>query len=268
MSTDCSNVFREWALSYSGMDGGNPSAPLWICGIEFGDDLAAESDMSPVREVPCWTAEGRAVSVRRAAEKGNPRLSYLKWPYCILAAKLASVVLTGELDGWRRYYREDADEKGFCGRYGGVFCLNLFPITCRRITEDGWDSHLQTRTGFPSRHHYRAWCVEYRFGFLRDLARSHRPAAIVCPSAADTRHYSLHAFAHGVPLPERPIMERQVGRKHLRTYKLASCIENSSLWVVPFLGQGGVMSNAHVRDLGRLIRNEICHGAPQRLDGV
>lgn len=27
---------KEWACSFSGCDGGNPNAPIWLCGIEWG----------------------------------------------------------------------------------------------------------------------------------------------------------------------------------------------------------------------------------------
>ena len=29
-------TFVEWTCSLSGCDGGNPDAPIWICGIEWG----------------------------------------------------------------------------------------------------------------------------------------------------------------------------------------------------------------------------------------
>ena len=35
-SHDVSPQFRAWACSLSGCDGGNPNAPLYLCGIEWG----------------------------------------------------------------------------------------------------------------------------------------------------------------------------------------------------------------------------------------
>lgn len=266
--TNVESDFAKYALSYSGMDGGNLNAPLWICGIEFGGELAEGIPFKRSDKIPCWTdASPRMESINEAKitmADGKRQTSYKMWPFCRMASKLTVAVLSGAISGWRQHYYTDKEHKGYCGARGGNFSLNLFPITFRRIGDAEWTDKLRTTTGFQSSDQYRAWCREHRFPWLRELVQRYRPATVVCCSAAKTRNYFLSAFSNeSARLPE-PF--KYLGKKKLPVYKLEGCTDKTSLWIVPFLGQGGILANGDIEHLGTLIRADILNNSNIRLE--
>jgi hypothetical protein len=181
---------------------------------------------------------------------------------------LATKILSGEITTWKNYYHTDPSGKGFCGQWGGLFCLNLFPINFRRHNNSGWSYELQNITGFATKHHYRVWCVERRFPHLQELAVQYKPSVIVCPSASETRDDCITAFGRrgqelGYPIFCLP----STAKKDLPVYRLASHVQECVFWVVPFLGQGGIMADCQIQKLGEYIRDDIVRRTPERLTG-
>lgn len=273
--------FKEFALSYSGMDGGNTDAPLWICGIEFGGQVSPDVKFEPVREMPFWSAKTRSDNLGKAK---TSRDRYISWNYCRMASKLTVCVLsevscTEDLNskwGWRsHYYEQEIDpedqrklaDRGYCGKFGGNLSLNLYPINFPRLEDAHWSETHRQRTGFETQYHYKAWCVENRFMKLRELVSKLKPAAIVCTSAVDTRNDFRLAFCDpSLPLGD-PITLSEQGKKKLVVYKVSGNDGTTTVWIVPFLGQGGIMADRAIIRLGGMIRDDILERDRHRLDG-
>ena len=266
--TNVSPNFQQYALSYSGMDGGNPDAPLWICGIEFGGELAGENQFTQADKIPCWTDASREASINKAKATGNRQDGYKMWPFCRLASKLTVAVMSGDISEWRQHYYSDSEQKGYCGACGCNFSLNLYPINFRRIGDAGWNDDLRCGTGFASRHHYRAWCVEHRFRWLQKLMSNHKPSAVVCCAAAETRDDFARAFCGRSPQDwSKPFSTLDRGRKRLSFFKLNGIVDGTTVWIVPFLGQGGLLRDDDIKTVGGWIRADILKSAPNRLSG-
>ena len=267
--------FEKYALSNSGMDGGNLDAPLYICGIEFGGSFTTTTAFSPEPNVPCWSKEMRLKTLEKATAPGDRKNRFTMWPYCRMASKLTVSVLFDCIHDekdlereWRHHYCTDPELKGYCGRSGGNFSLNLYPIPFRRISDAKWHSSLTNTTGLQSRQQYRDWCERYRFPILRDLVRTHKPAAIICTSAIETRKDFASAFCDDRKIDwEAPFNTLPQRKTALPIFRLPSVSSETTLSIVPFLGQGGILSNENVLKLGRWIRADILARSPERLNG-
>lgn len=54
---DTDDAWSQYFASYAGLDGGNPNASVWICGIEHGGSIAPMADAPPpVHELGAWDA--------------------------------------------------------------------------------------------------------------------------------------------------------------------------------------------------------------------
>ena len=181
----------ELARSFAGCDGGRIRAELWVCGIEpYGDAGtidAAQPHLSPHSPEwctpPCWPA-GFATSLLdgqplvlpddlRRAWRPRRRVSY-DW----LLAALCSRVFEGA-DNAEGYLRHRLYQAA-----GDIFKLNLFPLACRRDTQERWSSDHQQRSDCALKRHYTQQVLEHRGRFFRALIAEHKPRVILCTGAA------------------------------------------------------------------------------------
>ena len=259
---NCSTInsrFKKYALSYSGMDGGNLNAPLWICGIEFGESLTKDTRFQPVTSAPYWNQETRDASIEKSKGPNGCRQDrYTMWPFCRLASKLTITVLTGALSDWRTHYHSNPEQKGYCGKHSGNFSMNLFPISFRHISNTNWNEELRSKTGLSSLDCYYEWCINHRFPLLRSLVTEHKPAAIVCCGIGKRNNFA-QAFCGKTQKNwnDRLFNKKKKSTKTLLYYKLQSIINDTTVWIVPFLGQGGLLSNKDIEELGNWVRSDI-----------
>ncbi|MEA3222767.1 MAG: hypothetical protein U9P49_06340 [Thermodesulfobacteriota bacterium] len=151
----------DWACSYSGCDGGNPKAEIWICGIEWGfakekrwDNETYEKKLNEYykKELPEEISKGGDIPLK---DKYYIREN-LDYPYGINVAKLYSAII-GEKVG---KYRDVAEKS----KGSEIFRMNLYPIAFRNTDENFWKGYeLDKLTGFEEKHLFKTWCFLNRF---------------------------------------------------------------------------------------------------------
>ena len=131
-------IFIDWACSFSGCDGGNPGAKLWICGIEWGG--GSKEYYNDV--LPEQIQEGEYVP-----PKIYPWKETLKEPYGRNVAKLYTVIKGGNVEA----YRDVAELPGL-----DIFKMNLYPIAFRNTDDQLWKSNgLDKLTGFEEKYLFK-----------------------------------------------------------------------------------------------------------------
>ncbi|HDR14974.1 MAG TPA: hypothetical protein ENN79_05715, partial [Desulfobacteraceae bacterium] len=173
---DVDPKFSAWACSLSGCDGGDPSAPVWISGIEWGygkrrgqtDDEYEEAVSSYYSmNLPDEIAKGRY----------EPRGDYLwqehlTYPFGRSVAKLFMALNGLGVENYNRIAEMDIDSK--------IFKLNLYPIAFRHAGDKLWAKyHIGDLTGLDSKEVYRTWCFLNRFPFIAETVKRHNPKLII-----------------------------------------------------------------------------------------
>ncbi len=243
-----SELSRYFA-SFSGMDGGNLKAKLWICGIEHGSDAETLSSIEPELEPDAWDIERRNAY---AAE-------YRRWPYWRNVAKivvgtqravLASAGLVANGLDWRSYRDEFLHT-----RQGWEFKLNLFPLSSPRVVSDEWAKVHGAEPALADKESYRTLCRDGgRFEFMRRLRLEHQPKVIVA-TGVGSRDDFVDAFGFGGCKEEEVIIGRDARRRRLFVYVDRHVNDRHSVLVVtPFPGSpSGLNSTSLLEELAAYV---------------
>jgi len=236
--------FSEWATSFSGCDGGDPNAKVWLSGIEWGggDDEAYYGDKLP-REI----GNGSYQPPKRYDWKDS-----LTYPYGRSFAKLYAAMQGRDVASYREIGDYDGSE---------VFKLNLYPIAFRNTDDQLWRKHgLERLTGFKDKYLYQAWCMLHRFPAFSEKLREHSPEIIIGTGVTCLSEFFL-CFGRHMGREER-IQSTQVssengGNTQERTIYWSKISDKTHLFVIPFFsGAGGLNSDELLQKTGDLIRSE------------
>lgn len=234
--------------SFFGMDGGNPHAPLWICGIEHGGKADGSTEFQAEEEPGAWDSD------RRQACAAEIR----KWPYWRNLSKV--IVQTAReaiqppsadsvpIPSWRTYrdhYLHSPE--------GWDFKLNLFPLNCSSLSAPEWleqHGHQPLLSEIPT---YRQLCREGgRFDFIRGQAKHFRPKLILGTGVQFRKDFArAFGFEH---CEEREVRVSTNGAtRTLYVYQHREADGTTATLVVcPFPGSPlGLNSNALLNALGR-----------------
>lgn len=243
-----STEFEDWAKGLSGIPGGNPEGDLWFCGIEYGGssedlDFDEKWEDGSRSDYPFWTDDF----------KKNYENEYTKWQFNQKQAKIAVAYLRdGSLDGWQDYMHDE-----FYTHNGHTFGMNLYPLSFHDTDDKWWTSQHYERIGFLSKAEYKGWCSQHRFPTLRKRVEEFSPKALVCTGNTFTRAF-LIAFADTVDQVFDPDALQTKSLEGNKEVGVAKINDGKTLLVItPFLGPGGLMSDASLVDLGNLIRREV-----------
>jgi transcriptional activator of eps genes len=244
-STELSRYFA----SFSGMDGGNLQAKLWICGIEHGSDSEELSDIKPERKPGAWDAEKRAAFATK----------FRRWPYWRNIAKIvvgtrhavaakAGSALKG-MD-WREYR-----DVFLYSRQGWEFKLNLFPLSSPSVSSGDWAKVHGHEPELGDKENYRRLCREGgRFEFIRNLRRQHQPAVIIATGVGNRDDF-VSAFGFNDCTAEEVIIEHGTTQRRLYVYvdRYADG-RHSVLVVTPFPGSpSGLNSTSLINELATYV---------------
>lgn len=237
----------EFLASYSGMDGGNPNAPIWVCGIESGGKFESlEKSLNPDSKWSSWDAEFKS---------NHPR--YSTWQYHRKVAKL--MVALDQLenypesppvlgrDKWKQYMEDKLYVDG-----GENFKLNLFPLSSPRVGAPEWETEYSKHLDIQSKSAYYKRCNEVRFPFLRELRAKFNPE-IILGTGKTFKNCFASAFGFDKEQDHKEIND---GAHILECYMYSD--GNGLLIVSPFFGgRYGVNSNGLLIELAKLIKNEL-----------
>lgn len=239
--------FIDWAKSFSGMNGGNLKAPLWFCGIEFGGGDPIDFK---INERYCYkNTEGKFVPCWNDKFKQDKK-DYKKWQYGQKVAKISCQYKTGQI-GYEIY--QDYMDRLFT-KDGDTFAMNLYPLSFTESSDDAWDEIHYKETGFSNKIMYKAWCMAYRFPFLRELVYGNKPKVLICTGNNFWKDFRL-AFA-----PQEMLFENSSENSFYKYRKIdkydCEWFEHKGTVVIltPFLGQGGIMSDNGLKALAEFAK--------------
>jgi len=251
--------FEEWALSFSGCEGGHDSADIWLAGIEWGfnkkhgeSDQEYENRQSDyyLRELPAEIAAGKFV----------PRNSYdwqgsLKYTYGRSVAKLISAIKGLDSHDYVKNTKSFAPNE--------LFKVNLYPIAFREsASEHTWQKfNLHTLTGFETKELYKFWCFHRRFEFFREqITKSTKaPKLIICTGVTHLNEFYT-AFAGNKFSPDLRThrLKYEVNGKPEERLIYYAHSERQLFVVLPFFsGSSGLNSFASIEGVAELIRSNL-----------
>ncbi|MFK3872129.1 hypothetical protein [Pseudoalteromonas rhizosphaerae] len=229
---------KPWVCSFSGCDGGNPEADIWLCGIEWGLDSAAANEY--YERLKLQMQRG-VVPVKKTDFDWEDSISY---PYGVRFAKLYQAIQQQPVASYRNV-------KQLSGQR--LFKLNLYPIAFNSTADDLWHQHgFDTVTGFASKYLFNNWCFFNRFPFYTALRKQYQPKLIICTGVNYLKDFLMFfAGADGVDSIQSEIISVDTGEKRTLYW---SKIGKSLLVVVPFFsGRWGLNSDDLLHAFGNRV---------------
>ncbi len=236
MEITANKDFSEWAVGYSGCDGGNISGSIWFCGIELGGGDAEGNLLFEPVTTPPFIGD-------------NDREKFKTNQYNWKVLKLYSTILGG---GPAVYKRISEETRAFY-KSSDTFKMNLYPIAFHNESNELWEEWHFRKTGLPTKPLYQAWCQLNRFPSIMNWVFENSPKAIICTGTTYLREF-LMAFSgpenifsqiNEVPLDGRYLFWKKINQ------------DKTILFITPFLGQGGLKSDAQIEAHGLKVKS-IC----------
>lgn len=191
-----------------------------------------------------------AADVTRMPSVGpDYRAGFLAYQYNWKLAKLYAAILGYPTASYADVYTQT---EAFSA-HSDTCKLNLYPIAFRNTDEGLWQEWLYERTGLPTKALYLAWCQLNRFPRFAERTRERRPKAIVCTGLQFAKHF-LMAFA-GIESAFQPMTRCPSSPDPVHWAPVGD--GDTCLFVTPFLGQGGLRSDAQIASVGKAI-NATC----------
>lgn len=245
---EISKEFKDWACSFSGCDGGNPTADIWLCGIEWGY-IAEENE-----KIEYYKEELPKEIIR--GETKNPSKEFkwkdsLTYPYGRSFAKLYKAIKGENVD----CYREDIENNEI------LFRLNLYPIAFSSTDHNLWEDYeLNKTTGFDSKYLFNTWCFFNRLPFFNSLREEHKPKLIICTGVNYLRDFlmcfggkDIGKLQTGEIEPNSEKNKTKSGRGRIFYYVK---VGQTLLMIIPFLsGVHGLNSNYLLQEMGNEIKD-------------
>jgi len=264
--------FMKWATEgLGGIDGGNPFAPIWICGLEWGRPKGEEEWYLPeVSKMTEYKETGLQIGKFWVPHMCHEeRVKPPKTPRA-----MARLCLSTLYDNEKRNMKwgevfTDA-ETGYCARAGDMFALNLYPIAFRSFDDSCWPKEVAARTGIMTKAAYREWCADLesgRFAALRDLLRicTNGTKVVLCTgTGTGTLDRFVRAFNPNIDTAEvraNSVVKLPYNNKRrgeFNVYWFPAAVDSCMVYVVPFLaryGSGNLMAYADLDDVGSWVRS-------------
>ncbi|MDO8289170.1 MAG: hypothetical protein Q7T44_08130 [Parvibaculum sp.] len=239
--------FENWALGYSGCDGGeigSPSNPsTWVCGIEWGGGHTPEALAAHMEE-----------DVSRAPRGYTDWTENLAYIFNWQVMKLLSVINGGSVSDYKNFAET---VKPFVAGSPDYFKMNLYPIGFKDTSFARWHDNFSHITGFHGKADYLRWCSTCRFPEIRKWAKSAAPELILCLGKTyiqDFRsafHNNNGSFFHEI----------------IDNRDLFWCVndQGSIVAVIPFMvNRNGLVKNVSIQKFGerisQLLTSQSCAG--------
>jgi hypothetical protein len=216
-----SNEFQEWAVSFSGCDGGDIGSKehpsIWVCGIEWGGGNTPDD----IRDAMKYPENVPPRGYRDLEEQLGYRFN--QWAFKLLAA------INGQRVEDYGAFAEQA--KPFVEGSRGYFKMNLFPIAFKKTDHNLFSGEFSSVTGFASKNDYIQFCKEYRFPQIRSWAQTYVPDLVICTGKGCKDYFSS---AFGVTSTFN--LEKMQDRPDHINWAVNSW--GSLIVVLPFFGNG------------------------------
>jgi len=239
--------FKEWACSLSGCDGGDPEAPIWICGIEWG--------MSANQNAEEYYKKILLEEIKKGPV--NQKGEY-DWKDTIGSRYGMNVAkLYASIKGHKVEQYDTIEKAGW-----QLFKLNLYPIAFNKTDDRLWEKYeLSNITGFHEKYIFKTWCFLNRFPVFTGLVEKYNPKLIigtgisyltdfcVCFAGSSNKDISINFSQILVERTDRSIVKRSY-------YWIK--FNKTTLVVIPFFtGSYGLNSNDLIQKMGESIKELI-----------
>ena len=239
--------FRSWACSFSGCDGGDPTAPIWLSGIEWGFGKSpGQTDGEYEASLQKYYSEDLREDIGKGAVQGHDEYSWAKHNKYRFGQSVAKLYLA--INGLPvEQYREIGQLPG----HHSLFKLNLYPIAFRYADDSLWAKYgIQEITGMASKETYRTWCFLNRFPVISDLVKKHDPQLIIGMGITYLVDF-FACFAGNSGSGNIRVEFFGEGRAQRRVYWSAINNGRTVLAVLPFFsGSYGLNSNELIKTVG------------------
>lgn len=236
MNSVVSNQFEQWALNYSGCDGGdigskhNPST--WVCGIEWGGGHTKEELIGEMTSDVSVPPQGYETWEHNVA-----------YPFNWQVMKLLSAINGGQVDDYRSFAEQ---VKPFTKGAQGYFKTNLYPIAFKDTNPDKWLEDFSVLTGLDSKNNYALWCKEKRFAQMNQWVKNHHPKLIICLGKTYINDFAVAFVGANANFNTELIDEREINW----TYNEVGTL----VVVLPFmLNPNGLIKNESIQTVGERI---------------
>ncbi|MWV60967.1 hypothetical protein DCO58_12110 [Helicobacter saguini] len=175
------NNFKEWAVSFSGCDGGDigsESAPsIWVCGIEPGAKKGEyESDKEYIETLKKDMAHTFS-DVNFGYDK-EWAATQDKYPFNRNICKILSVIDGGSASDYKKFIESKLP---FSDSSKGYFKMNLYPLPfSNQDSKNASNAVIKELTGFNNVKEYEDFIRTNRFPFFNDLVKKYAPKLIIC----------------------------------------------------------------------------------------
>ncbi len=245
MSNKMSENLKKWACSFSGCDGGNSKADIWLCGIEWGYSGATKGEKEEyyTKGLPEEIKQGEVKLTDNFDWKGS-----ITYTYGRSFAKIYTAINGGEVADYKDVVKLKGDE---------LFKLNLYPIAFSHTGDKLWNTYnLNETTGFKSKYLFNTWCFFNRFSWFAKIRQEKKPKLIICTGVSYLRDF-LMCFGGNENIDKvktgilKPISDNN---QHDRTFYHVK-IDDTLLVVIPFFsGSYGLNSNYLLQEMGNKIK--------------
>ena len=238
--------FINWASSLSGCDGGNPAAPIWISGIEWGFKEGDPTEYY-TKTLPAEIAQGEYTP----SFAGYDWKDSLTYTYGRSAAKLYCAIKGENIANYKEVIVKcDGSE---------IFRTNLYPIAFSSTDALLWKKYkLDELTGFAEKHLFKTWCFLHRFSSISKIVKERAPKLIIGTGVSYlTDFFACYAGAIAV---DKAINMGEIApdannpNGKARQYYWARLENGTTLVVVPFFSsQSGLNSDYLLQEMGKVI---------------
>jgi hypothetical protein len=248
--------FENWALGYSGCDGGDIGSPqepsIWICGMEWGVDRDAganpfeelEKDVAAVSEIIHLPPAGYSHNVARSTSAWKELVAH---QYNRKVTRLLATIAGHDGDTYENFAET---VQPFCEGQRGYFKMNLHPLAFKDLRNENWGEGEKALTGFASRAEYERWIADNRYPKMQERVKQYAPKAIICLGTTFAERFRA---AFGSKENEMPL--EYVDQRPLYFQKL----ENGTILLVTphTAGAYGLNSHERIRLFGERIRELV-----------
>lgn len=235
----------DWACSYSGCDGGDPSSDIWLCGIEWGYEKATEIERQN------YYKNILPEEIKAGEHKLNINYNFftdesLNFPFNLAFAKLYSAVKNGSVSEYKK-------------NEGTILKLNLLPIAFREDNELLWGESLISATGFNAKSDFIAYMNTLN-RFVK-ITENYKPKLIICIGNGYQNNFVKGFFGNNeIKLGYQAIKPESSNKNQNNRYIYYARHIDTLLVVTPFsTSSNGLNSDHLLQAVGNKIRELLAN---------
>lgn len=242
--------YQKYLAGYNGCDGGNPNAPIWICGIEPGlsrQEFNSNDYLFRVADFDYFLDNCIEIPYRGEKFFQKYQNEYSKWTFDQIVAKILCLIETNPIKDYKRYLRELYSRNGKC------FKINLYPL--KKFRANDWLEEYR-KNFFDNINAYWSWCQKKRFPFFKEQIKkysSELTKILICTGLSFKDQF-IGAF---VPSSSNiTFVENNASSFFILSDKDLNNYGIRKMYITPFFNYR-LMSNSRIQYLANFIKQDL-----------